>query len=247
MIRPLLLLFALRLHLPSAFAHEPEAQQPFDLGHAHDALSGHFHAGWESRYFAQGRDSLGGDSLAVFSAEISWHHLSAGLWHGFSPEQTYDETKFILACTESLGDFEYYLGCTHLWFPYADTEDNELGAGVTWSGLPFEMEVAIDGSYSFAASGTFVEVGLSREFQVSEALSLTPSGVLGLNHGFISDGHDGANHFGLRLGARYALSESMALTGHAAYSWALNHQPDYAGDQNLIDMFHASIGIEWTF
>jgi hypothetical protein len=238
---------SLILPVVSARAHEPEAQRPFGLSHAQGDLSGHFHAGWESRYFSQGRDALDGDSLAASSAEISWQHFSAGLWHGFSPDQNYDETKLSLAVTESLGDFEFYAGYTHLWFPHADEEDNEIGVGLAWSGLPWGLEVAVDGAYAFQADGSFWEVALNREFAAAESLTLTSSAILGLNQGFVADGHDGVNHLAFRLGAEYAISDSWAVTTHAAWSWALNRQAGAAGDENLKDLFHVSVGMQWKF
>lgn len=228
-------------------AHDQEAQLPFDRPHAHEELEVHAHLGWESRYFSEGRDALDGDSLIAGSFELGWKHLAAGVWYGTSPDQEYDELQLTLALTQTFGDFEVYGGYTHLRTPFDGAYDDEIGAGISWSGLPMDWELAADIYYSFDADGYFAELGASREFEITEELSLGFSGVFGMNQGYVSDGHDGANHFALGIGLEYALNECLSLAAHASYSWALDRDRDLPGDELLTDFFHGGVGLEWSF
>ena len=230
-----------------AFGHEPEGQLPFAHPHAHDTVEAHMHLGWESRYFSEGRDSLDGDSLFVSSFETGWKHLAGGVWYGYSPDQRYDELQLTLALTQSIGDFEFYGGYTHLRFPFDGSHDNEIGGGVAWSGLPMDVELSADLYYSFDVDGYFAEIAASHEFSISDRLTLNFSVPFGINQGYVSDGHDGANNITVRLGAEYDLSASVSVTVHGAYNWALGRDTASPGDDLLIDFFHGGVGLQWSF
>ncbi len=233
--------------LQAVFAHEPEASTPFDHSESQGGISGHIHAGWESRYFSEGRDALEGDSLWVSSLEFGWENLTSGIWYGRSPDQDYDELQLSFAASQSIGDVEFYAAFTHLRTPFDGIDDNEIGAGFSWTGLPNEFEFTGDAYYSFDAEGSFWEFALNRAFVVSDELTVQASGILGVNQGYVSDGHDGANHFALRMGSEYAISESLAITFHVAQSWALDRDLSLPGDESLIDFFHASLGMQFSF
>lgn len=244
---PSRLLIICLVNTMAASGHETEAQLPFKHPHAHDSVEWHAHLGWESRYFSEGRDALDGDSLFTGSFEVGWQHLAAGVWYGYSPDQRYDELQLTVALTQSIGDFEFYGGYTYLRFPFDDSYDNELGIGVAWAGLPLDIELSADLYYSFDADGYFTEISVSREFAVTDQLSLHLSSPFGINQGYVADGHDGANHLALRLGLEYALSSSVSLTAHATQSWSLDRNGSLAGDEQLIDFFHGGVGLQWTF
>lgn len=231
----------------TGYSHEPQSQLPFEHPEALGSIEGHAHLGWESRYFTEGRDALDGDSLFAGSFEMGWRHVAGGVWYGYSPDQRYDELQLTLALTHSIGDFSFYGGYTHLRFPFDDAHDNEVGAGVGWSGLPMGLELAADAYYSFDATGLFAEMSVAREIPISERFSASLSGVFGINQGYVSDGHDGANHFALRLGLDYAVSDSVSITVHTAYSWGLGRDRSFPGDDLLTDFLHGGIGLEWSF
>lgn len=236
--------------LLSAFAalgHEPESSIPFERLHAHDSVEGHAHLGWESNYFTEGRDALDGDSLLAGSFEMGWKHFAGGVWFGHSPDQRYDELQLSLALTQSVGDFEFYGGYTHLRFPFDSSHDNEIGAGLAWSGLPLDVELSADLYYSFDAGGYFAEISAGREFSIGERLTLNVSVPFGINQGYVTDGHDGANYVALRLGLEYALSNSWSVTAHGTYSCALGRDAASPGDEQLIDFGHWGVGLQWSF
>jgi hypothetical protein len=229
------------------YGREAEAQHPFKRPDADVGWQGHAHLGWESRYLSEGRDVLDGESLLFSSVEMGWQHLSAGVWYGSSPDQEYNELQLSIAFTHGFGDTEFYGGYTHFRFPFDGAHDNEIGAGFIWSGLPMDFEFATDVYYSFEAEGYFAELAFGREVALSDQLAFRFSVPLGMNQGYVTDGHDGANSIALRLSVAFALAESATLAVHATHSWALGKKAALPGDDSLIDFCHAGIGLQWSF
>jgi hypothetical protein len=236
------------LSLTSA-AIESDSQRPFDLiVEDSDDQVIHLHASWESRYVSEGRDNLGGDGLIVGSLEATFDPLTLGLWYGNGPEADYDELQAFVAVSWSWKDLEWYVAYNHLQFLSDDTNDNELGVGVVWSGLPWEMTFGVDAYHSFDAEGSFFELAVAREFGISEKLSVEPYLVFGINSGYISDGHEGPNNIALGVEGTYAFNESFSAMAHMSYNWALDREfPRYSGDELLHDFFHVGIGLLYEF
>jgi hypothetical protein len=244
-MRTLMIIIIIVLFTASGQAQE--VTPPFEHLHAHESIEKHLHAGWESRYFSEGRDALDGKSLWATGFELGWNHLSGGLWYGLSSDQDYDELQLTLGRTGTAGDFEFYVAYTHFQFPEDGLHDNEIGIGGNWSGLPLDLELATDGYYSFDAEGSFWELALNRGTEISDYLSLVGSTIVGMNQGYVSDGHDGANHLALRTEAEYAMTGSLSVTAHTTYSWALSGDKALPGDDQLIDLFHGGVTFQWSF
>ena len=228
-------------------AHPSEPQQPFQRLHAHENLEFHIHTGWESRYFSEGRDALEGDSIWASSIELGLEHFTAGLWYGNSPDQSYDELQLSLGITESFGDLKAYIGYTHFIFPFEGSNDDEIGIGITWSGLPAEIELAAELYYSFEADGYFTEISANRGFEITENFSTSFSSIFGINQGYVTDGHDGANHFALQVSYEYVLTKSLSLLAHTTYSWEIGKKSTTPGDDLLKNFFHCGVGLQWAF
>ncbi|MGB6219807.1 hypothetical protein [Haloferula sp.] len=204
-------------------------------------------AGLESRYVSEGRDNLDGAGLVTGTVEAGWEYLSLGAWYANSPDVDYDELQLNAALTKNWGDFEAYVNYTHLRFPLDGEHDNEVGLGAALGGLPAGFVVAVDSYYSFGSSGSFIELTLANEYEINDCLILAPAVVFGMNEGYISDGHNGANHVTLNLAAEYAFTPSFAVTAHAAYNFALNRDVLLPGDLLLGDFFYAGASLRWTF
>lgn len=243
--------FLLPLIFTSSLALAHEGANELNFGrffNSDDGWTFHIHTDIESRYASEGRDALDGDSLATGTFEAAWNAVSMGLWYGKSPDRSYDELQLSTALSWDWKDLEWYVAYTHLRFPEDGGHDHEVGAGASWSGLPMELVIALDTYHSFEAEGTFIETSLHRDFDVSDRLQLSPTIVFGINEGYVSDGHDGANHIELRLGGEYELTKSLTLTAHTGYSFGINRDAaDHADDKLLRDFFHAALGLRWEF
>lgn len=231
----------------NAFASEPQTKPPFKHSHERNSVEHHFHIGFDNKYISEGRDSLNGDGLLTSDLEFGWKHLSSRIWYGESPQQSYNELQFSVAVKEVINNTELYLEYTHLRFPSDNQYDNEVGFGVSWSTLPLDLEFSIDGYYSFDTKGTFWELSLNREYSISDKLSLTGATVLGINEGYVSDGHDGTNNLDLLIESEYSMTKSLSVITHAGYSWALNREYQLSGDENLIDIFRGGVNLQWSF
>ena len=229
------------------FGQDPEGQPSFRSNQDTDRIEGQVYLGWESRYLSEGRDELDGDSLYVSSFELSWKNLVGGVWYGSSPDQNYDELELSLALTHSIGDFEFYVGYSHIRFPFENEHEDELATGLVWSGLSNGIELSADITYSFETDGFFLEFSAEREFEITDELSLSVAVPFAINQGFVDDGHEGANNIAIQLGLEYSLSDAVSLVAHTTYSWALDRDSTLPGDDQLIDFFHGGIGPQWSF
>ena len=233
--------------LAQVWAHQGEASKPFQMLHVDDALESHAHFGWESRYILEGRDSLAGGSLWSSSVEASYDHIFGGLWYGRSSSNDFRELHLGLGLKQEIGNFECYLAYTYLLFPAEDTSDSEWGLGLSYDALPFGMDTGLDLVYSVDAGGTFIEWSLSKPFEVVESWESSLGSTLGWNEEFVSDGHNGLNHFSLNASGQRSLTEHLGLVLHAAQSWAIDRDLALDGDASLKDVFHFGLSLEAEF
>ena len=197
--------------------------------HAHDTFEAHAHAGWESRYFSEGRDALDGESMWTGTLEIGYDHFSGGIWYGESSNNLYDEWQYSLALAQQANGFEFYLGYTHLVFAKDDDSDDEWSAGLSYGELPYGLETALDATYSKDAGGTLFEWSTGKEFNPSEEFQLSVSGIFGWNEGYVSDGHDQLNFFALGTGAERELTEKFFIRFSRNAKLGCRFEPILAG------------------
>lgn len=228
-------------------AHEGDSVKKIESFHSHKDLTGHTHIGWESRYFSEGRDALEGSSIWTGSIELGYDHLSGGVWYGRSSNHRYDELQYSLNLSEETGHFSFYAGYTHLVFAKDDDSDDEWSLGVAYDGLPYSLGTSLDGTYSMDAKGMFYEWSTYREFSLAEQSTGLISGILGMNDGYVSDGHNGANFYAFSFGLEREITEELLVFGHGMQSFAIDSNPAFAGDDQLKDFFHFGIGLQWSF
>ena len=228
-------------------AHEFEASKPFAKLHLHNKLEVHTHFGWESKYVLEGRDSLDGDSLWSSSVETRYEHLFGGMWYGRSTRNDFRELKLNAGVGQEKESYTYHFAFTHIRFPVDDESDDEWEAGFTHTDLPFVSESGLNLVYSEDADGFFIEWGNAIVHTVTEEFELEYTGVLGWNEGFVSDGHDGLNHFSLGVSTGREITSFAALNLHAVQTWPINRDLNKADDLFLRETFHFGISLEANF
>ncbi len=202
---------------------------------------------WDSRHVSEGRDNLDGDSLAGIAVEADVGNLTLGLWYADSPGQRYREANAYIHYGLVWRDLEGYVAYNHLRFLADDEHDNEISTGIAYTHLPLNSTIGLDATWSFDAEGAFGEVSLGSEFQLFEWLTLRPSATLGFNAGFIADGHDGANHGGVRLEAAVPINRLFELTGYVAGTWAIDADPArYPDDAQLKNVMYGGISLQFS-
>ena len=231
-------------------ANEVEPTPSFKLFNLDEEFNGSLSFGWQSRYFSEGRDVLNGDSLFTSSFGINFDNLSFGYWYAISPEQDYDELQLSVTYSNNLGGFDYYFSFTHFEFSNVFPTrafDNEVGFGISYSNLPYNIGVSLDAYYSFIAQGYFTTLTVDYSKDLTDSLSLTASTVVGMNQNYITDGHDGLDNWSFRLDLEYALSEDWALSSYLAYSLPLDRDSDAPDDDLLTNFSHSGVSLQWSF
>ncbi|MEM7145416.1 MAG: hypothetical protein AAF591_09785 [Verrucomicrobiota bacterium] len=208
----------------------------------------HIHSLWESRYVSEGRDNLDGGSLLSFFNEFSWGPFTFAPWYATGPGSDYDELNLSLIAGTSLGEnLELYAGYSHLRFPELNAYDNEIGAGLVYTGLEW-ADVGGKWYHSFATDGSFFEIIATRTFEFTEKFNLTPYSLLGFNAGYIPAGHDGANNLILGINASYIPFPRFEINSFAAYNWEIDSDPErFPEDELLRNFFWGGAGIRINF
>ena len=217
---------------------------------AEDARETDIEIAWDSRYVTEGRDNLAGKGIAGATVEAAFRFLTVGAWFGANPQSAvrYRELNGWLALEGAWGAFEGYVSYKHLRLLSDREHDNEMGVGLAYTALPLGLALGVEGYYSFDAGGSFYELVLGGEYQVLDWLMLAPSATMGINAGYIEDGHDGANHIALGLEATYPLAESVHAVGGITHSWKIDADPaHYPGDETLDDYWYGRLALGMTF
>lgn len=212
------------------------------------AFSGHIHVDWHSRYVSEGRDNLDGDGIASTTVELGWEDLTVAGWFADSPDADYQETNLSVLWTYDVADWNFYGGYTWLTFPQDGGHDHELGAGVGWKGLPAGISAALDAYFSMAATGTFLDLSVAREIKLTDHTSLEPTMGIGYNQGYVTDGHEGWNHYQYGLIWHWHGFDHCSI--HAATTWtnAINRNPYRdPGDAALGSFAQLKCWIKWEF
>ena len=210
----------------------------------------HIHFQWESRYVTEGRDNLSGDGLVSVSSEFIVGEATFIPWYAVSPGADYSELNLNLIYgilpTE---DLAVYFGYNHIRARELDerASDNEVSLGLVHK-LIKRVAVAADIYHSFEAGGSFMEMTVKYFDAPYKRAHYSVQAGLGVNAGYVSDGHTGLNHLQLRANASYLPVLQVELYAYAAYTAAINRDAiRYAGDELLGDFFWGGVGIVYVF
>jgi hypothetical protein len=206
----------------------------------------HLHVLWESRYVSEGRDNLGGDGLTSMFSDITLGNLSFVPWLAYGYESEYTELNLNFVYGFKLSDqLEMYSGYTYLQTRFAgeNTKDNEVFADLVY--MPTTLfDVLVNYYYSFEAHGSFWEFALKQEQELNDRTVLTLRSIVGVNEGYVPDGHNGLNHLQLHLNLAYYPISYIEIVPYVAYNIAINREPErFVDDITLRDFFWGGIGI----
>ena len=219
---------------------------------AEDRHPVHLHLLWESRYVSEGRDNLAGDSLTSVFSDISLGNFTFAPWlaHSYSYESDYTEVNLNFIYGLKLTDqFEIYGGYTHLQTHLEDenTKDNEIFADLIYA--PTTMfDVLVNCYHSFDARGAFWKFALRREQMLNDKTVLTLHSILGVNGGYVPNGHNGLNHLQLRLNLAFYPVSRIEIVPYMAYNFAIDREPErFTDDISLREFFWGGIGVIYHF
>jgi len=210
----------------------------------------HTHFLWESRYVTEGRDNLSGDGLVSVSSEFIIGEANFLPWYAYSPGADYSELNlnFIYGILPT-EDLAVYFGYNHIRARYLGerANDNEISLDLVHK-LIKRVVLAAGIYHSFDASGSFMEMTVKYFDAPYKRAHYSVQAGLGVNAGYVSDGHAGLNHFQLRANASYLPVIQVELYAYTGYNAAINRDAiRYTGDELLGDFFWGGVGCVYVF
>lgn len=200
-------------------------------------------AQWESKYVSEGRDNLDDGGIATLETSAAWHDLSAGIWFADAYSDEYQELNLFAEYGLTFSIIDSYIGYTRLEFLDDHENDNEFSGGLALNNMRY-LTPAVDYVYSTEAAGSFMELSLTSDIELSEeGLTLSPYILQGYDFGYASDEHDGRNHIQAGIEANYPLSEKLTLVGSLNHSWGDNDVDQDGGK----DLTWGSLGLSAEF
>jgi hypothetical protein len=174
--------------------------------------------------------------------------LAVGAWYASGYDADYDEVNVGAGYEIELAEHvSAALGYTHLNFRTDDADDHEVSVDLAYTGFGDSILVA-GAYYSLEADGFFSEVGVQTDLPAPEGMTLSPYALLGINQGYVVDGHDGANHALFGVEASMDLTATLSLILYGAYSIAIDKDADrYPDDAALDDILYGGIGLSAGF
>ena len=214
----------------------------------------HTHLLWESRYVSEGRDNLSGESLVSLSSDLTIDDVNFVPWVAHSPGADYTELNLNVVYATTLTEkLAASIGYNHIRARYQDERatDNEISLDLGYkllkqTGLFASIYHSFEGKGPF--SGSFINIGTRYFDPLSKKLHYSVAVSLGANAGYISDGHNGLNHFQINASASYLPVIKVEFYAYAGYSQAINRDAiRYAGDETLGDFFWGGVGLNYLF
>ncbi|MDX1804097.1 MAG: hypothetical protein R3292_08445 [Alcanivorax sp.] len=168
---------------------------------------------------AQGRDQLASGGLYTLQLDLAEGDWGAGLWQGWGDQANYQESDAYLQYAPVFGRLEPFLSLTRLRFGPQGDYDTEVAGGGEWHLTPWLLP-GVEATYSRQSDGSFVLLTLRAEKALTPTLEAGARLSQGLDYGYASNGHDGANHrqLDLALTWHWQTRLSFYLGGH--HSWA---------------------------
>ncbi|MCW8934705.1 MAG: hypothetical protein OQK98_08270 [Gammaproteobacteria bacterium] len=210
----------------------------------------HAHLHFESRYITEGRDNLSGKGIASLSSEFNYKEISIIPWVARGINTDYTEVNLNLVYgTKLLENLQVFAGYNSILSREANinSHDDEITLDLAYF---HKKRFQILGSvyYSFDASGVFTNIALKKKYRLNNALSINLKAILGVNSGYVTDGHDGINYAQFRANFNYLIMKELELYAYTGYSLAVNRDNiRYTGDELLKNMFWGGIGLSYRF
>lgn len=129
----------------------------------------------------------------------------------------------------------------------ASTNDNEISLDLAYR-LMAQVNALASIYHSFDAKGSFMEVAVKYNNVFDKQLYYSVQGVLGVNADYVPDGHNGLNHFQLRVNVSYHPVKPLELYVYTGYNLAINRDAiKYTGDELLGDFLLGGVGLTYLF
>ncbi|MCL1051306.1 hypothetical protein L2755_16980 [Shewanella abyssi] len=210
-----------------------------------------FDLGWDSNYISEGRDNLDKGGIYWATAAVQTESLSLYATVGRGDSQDYTEWNFGIEYGFNLTDnLAGSVGYQRLEF-YGDERsfDNELFGVLEYAAVDW-LVPSVSYTYSTEAAGYFVEVSIHSNWDLAESFTVSPYITQGFDFQYVTEEHDGANHFQFGVEAEYEMPNHWVLSGHVSRSIAQEDIKLEARNNNTkgsFDETYAGIHLSWSF
>lgn len=186
------------------------------------ATAAELSVGYDSKYVSEGRDNLetGGILWTKGAFEVS-DSFSFSAEYGFSQDSQvdYDEGVITLEYASSFDNINWYMGISRLAFFEDSNDDNELTLG--FSKALFHGVIGfVDYIYSTQATGSFVELGIEKSWQLNDHTSLLSYALAGFDFGYVNERDNKYNHTAIGLALEYQISTQFLLSARLQIDFA---------------------------
>jgi hypothetical protein len=192
--------------------------------------------GYDTTYFWHGTrvgDQLWTQKLEYSTALSDKVSLTVGEWYGHLNEYKYNELDLYAALGYNAGPVTVSLGFTY--YKYIDgaslDAQYEPSLRISSNSLPVDLYAAY--YYETEVAGSYIEVGASKAFKISECLSLVAGANVGYNDGLTTP-ESGWNHVNVSLALPISLSSSVTFTPYIAGNFAQDATKGLYQDDNIL-------------
>ncbi|GIU25628.1 outer membrane beta-barrel protein [Shewanella schlegeliana] len=207
--------------------------------------------GWDSKYISEGRNNLDKGGIYWATAAVQKDNLTVYATVGRGDSQHYTEWNFGIEYGFELSEnLSGSLGYQRLEF-YGDerAHDNELFSSLEYTAVDW-LVPSVSYTYSTEAAGYFVEVSLHSNWELTEGLSVSPYVTQGFDFQYVTEDHDGPNHFQFGVEAEYLLPNNFVVSGHISHTIAqedIKLEARNDGITGSLDETFAGLHLSWNF
>lgn len=207
--------------------------------------------GWDSNYISEGRNNL--NKGGIFWSSIMSQHENLTLYAiaGRADSMHYSEWNLGVEYTISLkANLEINLGYQNIQ-SYGDERfsDNELFSSLTYAGIEW-LTPSLNYVYSLGARGYFIEAALHSSWHVSDSLTVTPYIAQAFDFKYVTEEHNGKNHFQFGIEVEYQYNQSIVLSGHISHTLAqedIKLEADLGTLESSLDHSFSGVTLIWLF
>ena len=207
-----------------------------------------FTTGYDSHYVFRGELLQKNTAFSELSYDLEINDalsLNITPWFLLDTDDDYTEFDLTSALTLTTGAWEWSVGYAGYYYPRGGegggeglNDEQEMSVSVARD-LGWSFRATALAAYSFTRDGYYFEGKIERPIEVTNALTLTPSVVVGADTDYFDEGTD-FNHLWLLLEADYKLTPWCSLRPYVAGNFPFGHLDD-------TDLFFGGVKLTVTF
>ncbi|QFU20548.1 hypothetical protein FM038_000760 [Shewanella eurypsychrophilus] len=207
--------------------------------------------GWDSEYISEGRNNLDKGGITWGTLAVQRGDLNIYATGGRADSQDYTEWNFGLEYAIAISDtIDVSIGYQRLEF-YGDEpcSDNELFSSLTYQFNDWLIP-SLAYTYSTEAGGYFVEASIHSPWELSDGFTVTPYITQAFDFQYVTEEHNGANHFQFGIEAEYIIMDQLVISGHFSHTLAqedIKLEAKAEENEGSLEQTYAGIHLTWNF